>query len=853
MAKTIKNPKLLADLWREFEFAPNDEQRAAILHADGPLFLPAGPGSGKTRVLLWRTVNLITAHDVRPDEVFLSTFTEKAALQLRNGLRTLLGAVSEKTGVPYDTASLYVGTVHSLCQKLVVDRRISAHRTRSKPPVLLDELAQYMFVRRRRNWDAILKAMGCDADQDVLRMFLDRSTSRLKAIGHLVSFFNRLSEEMIDPAVARKRTRDKALISLLDGYACYRQLLVGDGIASHTDLSLLQTVAVEHLKQNPQSARVFRHVIVDEYQDTNPVQEQLFFALAAGHKNICVVGDDDQALYRFRGATVENFVEFPNRCKTKLQATPRCIILAKNYRSQSDIVSFYNRFIVHPSCDWRKSPAGAYRVMEKEIVPHRKDRATAVVASSPAAPDDVADEIAKLVRQLIDKKKVDDPSQIAFLFPSLKTPHVERMRQALSDRGLEVYAPRAGQFLDVPEAQTVFGLLFQALGDFDHVHTDFQDWLHRVRDESAKLMAKDSFLGRFIHQKRKELLEISSDYHSLNAVREDRGWSVDRIYDPDAMPSALASASGLSERAKRAIKSRYFKRFAVQRAQAGKPLTLGYAVTRATSVDWNVLDFFYQLAGFKYFKAIFDLAESGTDQGPVCNLSLVSQYIARYLDQYPFPISGEGLVSGQLLLNFGNYLYVLFHRGEAEYEDADDPFPKGRIPFITVHQSKGLEFPVVVLANPRKDVKPQAVETMVGPLLTRRGEPLDRMATFDVMRMFYVALSRAENLLVIAHFRGQGQRVHAAFEDLLNGGIPRIPSLNVAAIPAANLEDQDLPKSYSYTGDFLLYRKCPRQYMLFRKFGFVPSRSQTMFFGSLVHQTLEDLHHHLIDLRSAAR
>ena len=123
------------------------------------------------------------------------------------------------------------------------------------------------------------------------------------------------------------------------------------------------------------------------------------------------------------------------------------------------------------------------------------------------------------------------------------------------------------------------------------------------------------------------------------------------------------------------------------------------------------------------------------------------------------------------------------------------------------------------------------------------------MPTFDVMRMFYVALSRAKNLLVLAHFRGPGQRLHTAFADLMNASIPRIPSLKVSTIPAAKLEDQDLPQSYSYTGDFLLYRKCPRQYMLFRKYGFVPSRSQTMFFGSLVHQTLEDLHQHLIESR----
>ena len=92
----------IEDLWAEADFAPNPSQRHAILHTAGPLFLTAGPGSGKTRVLLWRTVNLIVFHEVKPEEIFLSTFTEKAAFQLKEGLRALLGLVTNRTGKPYD-------------------------------------------------------------------------------------------------------------------------------------------------------------------------------------------------------------------------------------------------------------------------------------------------------------------------------------------------------------------------------------------------------------------------------------------------------------------------------------------------------------------------------------------------------------------------------------------------------------------------------------------------------------------------------------------------------------------------------------------------------------------------------
>ncbi len=115
-------------LWDVAEFEPNDEQRAAILHTDGPLFLPAGPGAGKTRVLLWRTLNLMVFQDVDPEEIFLSTFTEKAAFQLREGLRSLLGFVTNNTGKQFDISRMYVGPDHSLCRRIILDRRFSRNR-----------------------------------------------------------------------------------------------------------------------------------------------------------------------------------------------------------------------------------------------------------------------------------------------------------------------------------------------------------------------------------------------------------------------------------------------------------------------------------------------------------------------------------------------------------------------------------------------------------------------------------------------------------------------------------------------------------------------------------------------------
>jgi DNA helicase-2/ATP-dependent DNA helicase PcrA len=156
-----------------------------------------------------------------------------------------------------------------------------------------------------------------------------------------------------------------------------------------------------------------------------------------------------------------------------------------------------------------------------------------------------------------------------------------------------------------------------------------------------------------------------------------------------------------------------------------------------------------------------------------------------------------------------------------------------------------------VLGNlDKRDHGAPLIERLVRPLLSRpAGEPLDRMTAFDIARMFYVALSRAQNLLILAHFSGRGQRQDEAFKPILNGNLPRLADFDLNSLPNAVATDETLPKVYSFTADYLLYQTCPRQYMIFRKFGFVPSRSQTMFFGSLVHRTIEDLHHEIIRRR----
>jgi DNA helicase-2/ATP-dependent DNA helicase PcrA len=828
------------ELWERAAFKPNPQQREAILHTDGPLFLTAGPGSGKTRVLLWRTLNLIVFHDVPPEEIFLGTFTEKAALQLRDGLTAYLTDATRLTGRAYDLSRMPVGTVHSICRRILSDRRFSRGRMRPANVRLLDELDQYFAVLDR--WNDFLKTGGFERNGNTaINQYLNASNSQSRhgAVGATVALFNRFSEECLDPVAAVRATRNPVLRKLLGMYGAYRALKL-------TDLSLLQQAALDHCRASTESGHVLRHVIVDEYQDTNHVQEAMFFHLARGHGNLCVVGDDDQALYRFRGSTVENLVEFEQRCCDKLGRAPRPINLGTNYRSRRAIVTFYSNFI--QQFDWRKETGkkGSYRVESKKIVAHSKDNSPAVVASAPGHPDAVCAEVAALVRRLLNERKVSDPNQIAFLYPSLKSKQVQRMIRALEDKHLEVYAPRAGQFLDVPEALDVFGVFLVLFGRPDGGAASpgmeaFFAWVAKAYDKGKAVVRADRAMATFIKRKQQEVERAMADRRLFVAAIGEANLEKNLT---ESMTARIVAVRGVSSRATGYLR-RGLRRLIESRRRTRRPLTAGYVVNRVTTLDWGVLDVFYELMGFAHFRRAFDLAQDGGDEGPVCNLALITRYMARFQAQRGAVLSARFLDEGRFVRTlFNSFLYALWRRGESEYEDAEDPFPKGRIPFLTVHQAKGLEFPIVVLGNPRKKESVQKIEEIVRPLLRRRqGEPLDRIAEFDVARMFYVALSRPQNLLVLCHYRGRGQHVNEAFETLLDDDFPRIADLDLDDVAAARPQhEEDLPRAYSYTGDYLAYRACPRRYMTYRRYDFAPARAQTMFFGNLVHRTIEDLH-----------
>nr|MBC8264575.1 UvrD-helicase domain-containing protein [Anaerolineales bacterium] len=283
-------PELHPAIEKHYSFL-NENQKKAVAHTDGPLLIIAGPGSGKTLVLVVRTLNILLQGKAEPKEIVLCTFTEKAAFELRDRV----AQAARTLGYTGDLSQLQVGTIHSICNDHL--SRFRHHTELGAGYEVLDELTQPLFLFE--NFEQIV------AEPEPGGKYLGKWSTRWTTIRGLTEFFNKITEELVD-AEALIASGDLFLQQLGTAYQRYEEALRE---RDRLDFAHQQK-AFYDLLHNPeiggQVQGEVRYVMVDEYQDTNYIQEQLLLKLAQPQSNLCVVGDDDQSLYRFRGATVRN-------------------------------------------------------------------------------------------------------------------------------------------------------------------------------------------------------------------------------------------------------------------------------------------------------------------------------------------------------------------------------------------------------------------------------------------------------------------------------------------------------------------------------------------------------------------
>ena len=305
----------------------NDKQKEAVLHFEGPLLILAGAGSGKTRVLTHRIAYLIEEHQVPPYHILALTFTNKAANEMRERVNNI---------IEYGAGSIWVSTFHSTCVRIL--RRFIDHLGYDNAFTIYDSDDQKSLMKD------ICKQLNIDTKKYKERTFLNAISSAKDELKTPEQYADEVAKEYNKKIFGRV-------------YKEYQKRLKQNNALDFDDLIML---TVQLFRQNAEILNHYQErfpfILVDEYQDTNTAQFTLLSLLASRYQNLCVVGDDDQSIYRFRGANILNF--------EKIFPATKVIRLEQNYRSTKNILAAASGVIKHNSMRkektlWTTAEAGA--------------------------------------------------------------------------------------------------------------------------------------------------------------------------------------------------------------------------------------------------------------------------------------------------------------------------------------------------------------------------------------------------------------------------------------------------------------------------------------------------------------
>ena len=283
----------------------NAPQWEAVQRTEGPVLILAGAGSGKTRVITHRIAHLIRNCEVRAEHILAVTFTNKAAQEMRQRVHDLLGA----SGLP-----LWLSTFHAACARLL--RREAGHLGLAPNFVIYDAADQLSLLKQ------------CARDLEI--------AEDLYAPQQIRRRISTLKNDLVDVEAFQREAQDYGLDAVVARvYGVYQARLRENAALDFDDLLML---TVQMLRRHDAIRQRYQHrlryIMVDEYQDTNMAQYHLLNLLAEAHRNLCVVGDDDQSVYRFRGANVRNILNFERD-----YPDAKVIKLEQNYRSTGTILA----------------------------------------------------------------------------------------------------------------------------------------------------------------------------------------------------------------------------------------------------------------------------------------------------------------------------------------------------------------------------------------------------------------------------------------------------------------------------------------------------------------------------------
>lgn len=688
----------------------DENQRKIVVHGEGPLWIIAGPGSGKTEVLVLRCLKLLLVDGVDPKSIIFTTFTEKAARSLQDRLTNYklhIAKTHPEVG-KVDHSQLRVGTLHSLCNSIMIETRYPAYKS-YRP---LDELEQLMFIYFHSDLATTGASKLSAGEIEFWRRFeyAWATTWRARAFSKkswsptrwmraraCQLMFNRIVEDHVD--IDKMKARGEEWERLAESYLQYKSALES---SFRVDFPHMQSKFLEFLA-SPLGKQFMEggggqpgisHALVDEYQDTNPVQEAIYLQLAKRKPhNICVVGDDDQALYRFRGGTVECMINFDKACKREFGIRPQPIPLVQNYRSHPTIVQWVNDYI------------RSFRTMHKPgaRVPNKPQLvvgssisgdwpAVALLAGSDV--QEVAERFGDTMVGLMSNRIINRPSECVLLLRSTRESrwYAGYFAEALRRRDVPLYNPRARQFLGQEEIELALGAFLEIVD----------------RRASTVPVAVREACGRW------------------------RKFYKDQITQYDGL-------------AKYVVES--------QRKISSLPPN--------TPLEGTAQDIIYHILSHPPFTDWLEDPEKTLRLGELTRL--MEAFSSSPIPGYPGLSRGflrtSRTQAGEISWSWRQQLYYSFitlivEEGLNDPEDEEVICPHDMMPFMTVHQAKGLEFPFVFVTKLDDAARADYQHIMEEEFMPFRRTPVDlpsadERAKQDLIRFFYVAYSRAKHALIL--------------------------------------------------------------------------------------------------------
>lgn len=719
-------------------------QKDAIAHASGNLQLIACAGSGKTEVVAQRVVTLLRpvtegGAGCEPGHLVAFTFTEKAAAELKERIHT---RCQEQLGNTIGLADLYVGTIHGYCLDLLKSEVAEYLKFE-----VLNEVQLSLFVDRYSTASGLTQSTTLNGTP--LKRYTD-TRNYIAALGILREDQVKEPESLYGNSVASNRTS-------------YEKLLHDRGYLDYTGIL---SRAVEHLRTNEgvrqRLASRIRHVIVDEYQDVNPIQEAMVRELHELGAAVCVVGDDDQTIYQWRGSDVQNILDFEGRYSP---VTP--IRLEDNFRSSEGIVSVARDFIRQVS---QRLP----KEMKSTEAQYYEDGD--IVALPFASPDEEADYISRTCRALEgiavrdgERQRGLALSDMAVLLRSVRhdgAPIAAALRRA----GVPYIITGMDNLFQQPEAGAARQLFYFLAGDIDEV--------------------------------------------ALQAAWE--------AADVGIKKPKLAFSIAEAKKARRNMGTAEIGQFQVYNLQRQFIWFLENAELREEGVpDGRGEVVFYNLG--KFSQAISDFESIHFRSAPIEKYKTFAGFLKHHAEKaYP-----EG------------------------WQDNAYASPNA-VRIMTVHQAKGLQWPVVFIPQlvrnrfPSKPVGGRTPWHLI-PAQAFQNAARYRGGVEDERRLFYVAITRAQKFLHMTWAPTDGnshaQRPSDFFDEVLAskyvkrksqdyGGRPRLESQPKASVANVSLSFSDLK----------YFLECPYQFKLRILYGFNAPLAEAIGYGKSLHDALAEVH-----------